>query len=32
MYNKKRVVPNIEPCGTQHLLFCDKEQLFFNTY
>ena len=33
MYNKKRMGPNIEPCGTPHLIFCNEdEQLFFDTY
>ena len=33
MYNKKRMDPNIEPCGTPHLIFCnDDEQLFIDTY
>ena len=33
MYDKKRMGPNIEPCGTLHLIFCNEdEQLFIDTY
>ena len=32
MHNKKRMCPNIEPCGTPHLIFCSEdEQLFIVT-
>ena len=31
MYNKKRMRPNIEPCGTPHLTFIhEDEQLFID--
>ena len=33
MYNKKRMDPNIEPCGMLHLIFFNEdEQLFIDTY
>ena len=32
MYHKKRMGPNIEPCGTPHLIFCNEdEQLFIDS-
>ena len=33
MHNKKRMGPNIEPCGTPHLIFCNEEEwLLIVTY
>ena len=29
MYNKKRMGPNIEPCGTPHLSFCNEDERLF---
>ena len=31
MYNKKRIGPNAEPCGTPHLILCIKELLFVDS-
>ena len=31
MYNKKRMGPNIEPCGTPHLIFVMKMNSFLMT-